>query len=119
LRLLLLVALFVRALVPAGFMPAVAAQGHGLTLVICSGSGGLQTITVDEEGKKLPAKSGKTSHEPCAFSGHLGIAAPSLDVATLLHVLEPARPPIVAANYFLPPVRAGPALGSRAPPFHS
>lgn len=119
LRLLLLFALITRALVPTGFMPVAAADGHGLTLVICNGSGELQFVTLDDEGKQVPSNSEKASHEPCAFAGNIGLTAPTLDVATLLHITETELALSVGSDVVLPPVCAGPPLGSRAPPHHS
>lgn len=119
LRYLLLFALLMRALVPVGYMPAAAADGHGLSLVICNGSGELQAIALDDQGNPVPPKSEKSSHEPCAFAGHVALSAPSFDAAILMHIVEADRVPVVALGVVRPPVRAGPPLGSRAPPHRS
>ncbi|MGD9784635.1 MAG: DUF2946 family protein [Hyphomicrobiaceae bacterium] len=117
-RHLLLCALLVRALVPAGFMPSAAADGHGLTLVICNGSGELLSVTPDD-GQQVPSKSEGGSHEPCAFAGHVALTAPAFEVTTLLSMPETEEGLNAGSDVVLPPARAGPPLGSRAPPNHS
>ena len=69
---LLGLALALRVLVPAGWMPA--AEGRGFAITMCSGSG-MEPAWVDAEGKvhkQAPAQGGD-SH--CAFAG---IGAPML-----------------------------------------
>ena len=119
--LVLLAAILVRAVVPAGFMLEASAAARGeLKLVICTGSGS----KVVDAGASGPSsehdQDGQGSqHEPCAF----GAGA----TAALQPVLIDADPPEIAASsaplrliaFILPPVRAGPTLGSRAPPLHS
>lgn len=114
-------ALAMKLLVPAGFMPVLGA--NGVEIVICSGSGPM-TMTMAVPGMAgalggdhdAPGK-----HEaPCAFSG---LAAPSLggaDVIQLAIALAAiialgvlftpiARRPIWA--FLRPPLRGPPALG--------
>lgn len=78
--LLLAAALLVKAVMPAGFMPAVS---NGVVLVqLCSGQG-LQTVAMT-----LPGETGDHDHDghgkadaPCAFAG---LASPSLAAADAL-----------------------------------
>ena len=70
---LLLCALFARALVPAGWMPAIA--GEGYTITLCTGAGAM-SVWVDGEGqvhKQKPSNSDRTD-QPCAFAGFLNAA---------------------------------------------
>ncbi len=116
----LLLSLFVlRALVPVGYMPDFSAVAQGVfKVVICSASGA-KTLTVDADGHEVPSKSDLSHDQPCAFAGLTKFATPVL--ATV--VVDPpaiAPQPVVSAHAELrPPVRAGPALGSRAPPLFS
>lgn len=63
---LVLIALLVRAVVPAGFMVAYAAEGaQGLTVVICT-EHGQKTIAVDESDDDQ--SNTKASHATCPFA---------------------------------------------------
>ena len=88
------VALFVRLLVPAGFMPQVA-HGH-VTIVSCPG---VMPAAVHGGGHHAPAHDG--FERPCAFAA-VAAAATVLAVAVLL------APPLAA--------RVGPVSRRRAPP---
>ncbi len=67
---LALAAVFYRALIPVGFMPASAAQvREGAVLVLCSG-GLLQTVE-----SQMPGKSGMHAYTECGFAA---AAAPGL-----------------------------------------
>lgn len=116
-RISLLVAfvLVLRSLMPAGYMPVQTA--NGISIVICT-SKGSKAVTVDADGKIVDDHGGGQVFEPCAFSG--------LGVIALAAVDAPLHAPDVteatgrfALSFGLPPIRAGPALGSRAPPLHS
>ena len=64
---LVVLAVFLRILVPAGWMPATSGNGYAITL--CTGIGSI-SAWVDDKGKihkEAPAKA-KTDH-PCAFAG--------------------------------------------------
>lgn len=118
---LLLIAVLFRALIPQGYMPDVSAGADGLIkFVICSGSGiGGKVVSLDGDGK--PAGGDQPSHigEPCVFAASLHVALPILASADV------PKPEFVAiaspqhAEAVLPPVRAGPQLGSRGPPLYS
>jgi hypothetical protein len=105
-----------RALIPVGFMPDFTGAAKGVyRVVICTGYGP-QSIDLDSNGKKIPSKHGTSQHQPCAFSTSATVASlnlPDVNVAPLGIVAE-----VVATRTFeaLPPARAGPAVGSRAPP---
>ncbi|RVT43689.1 hypothetical protein [Sphingobium algorifonticola] len=70
---LLLCALFARALVPAGWMPAIA--GEGYTITLCTGAGAM-SVWVDGDGqvhKQKPSNTDRTD-QPCSFAGFLNAA---------------------------------------------
>ncbi len=98
---LLLAALWLRALVPAGWMPVASADGVVLTL--CSGD----TVRHDSHGPVSPG------HEaPCAFAGIaplLAAAAPAIMPPALLALVVPAR-------LGDPGVRIAPPRAARPPP---
>lgn len=64
---LLALALAMRVLVPAGWMPA---AGQGLAITLCSGEGAV-TAWVDADGKihKHDPAQGSMADHPCAFAG--------------------------------------------------
>ena len=76
--------LFLRLLIPNGYMPSFAADG-AMSMVICSDQGAI-TIIVDDHGqpiknqKKSPEKS---HHTPCAFAmmGTIALADPIISFA--------------------------------------
>ena len=115
----LLIAVALRALIPTGYMPDFrSAQGGVLSMVICSATG---NKIVDVDGQGTPIKHGGQHHgsQACAFSGLAHLALGSLQ-------LLPGPTPefVTAANLtaddsWHPPVRAGPPVGSQAPPLHS
>lgn len=86
---LVALALLLRVIVPAGFMPA---AGQGFAITLCTGMGAV-AAWVDGEGhvhKGKPA-SGKDVHQPCAFAG-AGLAAHLPDMAGDVAVAMSARP---------------------------
>jgi hypothetical protein len=119
--LLLAVALFMKAVVPAGYMPTQA--GRTLTMTICSGSGP-QTIVMHMAGDRMPGGDedpdgnhhGANGH-PCTFSALAGPALAATDPVLLARALvfafvfallaaTPAPPR--APRYLLPPLRGPP-----------
>lgn len=117
----LTLALFaLRALVPVGYMPDLAAAGEGqVRIVICTGYGS-KSILVDEAGKPLADRdAGQTGHGDCPFGTASGAAFLAPEPA-----MAPVHPALV--QDFLSPVSAlsltppahGPPLGQRAPPIH-
>lgn len=68
LNVLALLALAVHSLLPAGFMLAATQAGDGVVaIVICTGHG-QQEITVDADGKQVPAKKQTGDAGVCAFA---------------------------------------------------
>jgi hypothetical protein len=107
LRHLAIIALLVRAMVPAGWMP----EAHG-GLVICS-AGTLGTIHHD--GDKTPAQA---SHEECAFAAvpHLAAAPDAPQIALpAFHAFaartDNARAQTIAARFSPASPRAPPLTG--------
>ncbi len=78
LHLLLLFALALRSLVPVGFMLAASssADGGALQVVICSGTGE-KLMSVDTDGKPLPAKPHHLDSNLCPYAaaGAAAVAA--------------------------------------------
>jgi hypothetical protein len=112
-----LMAMLVRALVPAGYMLAHADTGGGrhLTITMCLDHGGQQQVIDLDTGKpvdpsKLPGKAkGEDKQAPCVFAASAQVAPP----------LAPAQPVEFAAEYnvefgFVRDVR--PDQGIAAPP---
>lgn len=106
---LLALALALRVLVPAGWMPA---EGQGMAITLCSGEGAI-SVWVDAEGKihkHDPAKGSMADH-PCAFAG---MGAPMLggDVPAPSLALPAPRNEIAG----LTPAPAAIGQGLAAPP---
>jgi hypothetical protein len=119
LTVLSIVALTARSLVPSGFMLAPVAPGTGaMTVVMCTGHGP-QVLKLEADGKPIPAKPGKPRTELCAFVGFVLIDAPVVSGSAL--PADPYGTPVFfePSDTTLPPVRAGPSVGSRAPPYLS
>lgn len=116
---LLLVAFTLRALIPVGYMPDLAAASRGvLRIVICTAAGA-KLLTVDENGDPAPQERADHSDKPCAFSGLASVAVPALEAATV-GPPELGGPPLIARpSVEAPPARAGPAHRTRAPPLSS
>ncbi|WP_435641747.1 DUF2946 family protein [Micavibrio aeruginosavorus] len=70
---LVVLAVFVRAMVPVGYMPGDRDDGT-FTMVICSGFG-TQTITVDEHGQPITGEQ-QQSGEHCPFAPVLASDVP-------------------------------------------
>ena len=68
LNLLVGLAFLVRSLLPVGFMVAMSpAHGGSIEIVICTGHG-QQSLTLNEKGVPLPAKSPVSSTDVCPFA---------------------------------------------------
>jgi hypothetical protein len=101
-------------------MPDFRALSQGtFKVVICTASGS-KTLEVDSQGTTHPAAPG-TNHndQPCAFTGLAALNLPQLDIVTFEPVLAADAPLLAPLAVTLPPVRAGPILGSRGPPSYS
>lgn len=114
---ILLVVLLLRAMIPAGYMPDVGpASADSAGIVICSAHGSYTLGVNGAEQKSDPASQHKLT-EPCAFSGLAQTYIPVIGQPEVLPVAISTPVHYAAASQaVLPPVRAGPALGSRAPP---
>jgi hypothetical protein len=113
---LLLLAFALRALVPVGYMPDFEAAARGSYKIVICTTAGAQSIVIDEDGNKVPQKHGDHNDQPCAFAGMAAFVDVQFKIA-------PLAVPVTFADLFafresvvLPPTRAGPVLGSRAPP---
>lgn len=116
-----LLALAMRMVVPAGWMPSMVAGKATITL--CTGTGtGMVEAWVDAEGKihkESPAKK-SAGDQPCAFAGlNAAVDAPALDFASLPLPFAPQMPQSNAATSVAiglglaappPPATAPPAL---------
>lgn len=106
---LALLALMLRAAVPAGYMVA---QDHGPHLVICSGHAAVAAETGDK-----PSKDRQKPDQPCAFAGtHVALEAPVVP-APVPHAQAPTKT-VVLARAALSPGRglAAPPPPSTGPP---
>jgi hypothetical protein len=115
---LIAIALLMKLVVPAGFMPVV--SGGSITIALCSGNGPEKIVmalpgAADQHGDK---GSGKTDM-PCGFAGHapsaLSLADPILLALAILFILATAfRLPAVMAParraFLRPHLRGPPAI---------
>ncbi|MGA1807345.1 hypothetical protein VHN57_17185 [Sphingobium sp. WW5] len=116
----LVLALMMKIVMPAGFMPTV--SNGRIVVSICSGTGPM-TMVITIPGLEH-GKSGSDGHQgkaeqPCAFSGlsapSLAAADPILLAAAILFVLALGTRPLVlrastAPPYLRPPLRGLPAI---------
>lgn len=115
----LLLTFVLRALIPQGYMPSFdMSAGGAIKLVICT-TQGAKIVSFDAEGQPHNDSSGQHSDQVCAFAG---LATASLEAPAAPEIPAPVR--LSVANpglerFVLPPVRAGPRLGSRGPPLLS
>jgi len=116
---LLIIMVVLKSLVPVGYMPDFSKGFTASTLVICSASGP-KIIDWSQIGDPTGEHQSTPSDDSvCPFAAwsdnglvkpdHQGL--PSLEFATVWSTAVPSA--------VLPPARAGPAVGSRAPPTHS
>lgn len=112
----LLFAFVLKALIPAGFMPEFSGpDGGSFKIVICTANG-TKILDADADGTPHDGSLAKHMGEPCALG--------SLTALTLPDMLATVAGPTIATQSLLPfelavslpPARAGPANGSRAPP---
>ena len=109
---LALAAVFYRALIPVGFMPASAAQvSAGAVLVLCSG-GLLQTAE-----PQAPGKAGMHAYTECGFAAAAAAPPPAVADAprfavASVPVISGALPAAPTLQLALPPPARGPPLFS-------
>ncbi|MGY6272555.1 DUF2946 family protein [Achromobacter denitrificans] len=118
---LALLALALRALIPAGYMPDSRALHDGrLEVTFCSAAGGPPSLALalSADGKDKAAHDAAGSGAQCPF-GLLAHLTPAPAAAPAALVPAPGRHvPFKPAQGALPSQGAhGPPLGSRAPPF--
>ncbi|OYU15535.1 MAG: hypothetical protein CFE37_05285 [Alphaproteobacteria bacterium PA4] len=110
---LLLLALWLRALTPAGWMPVFA--GDGVVMTLCSDAGGtIRQVDAGHDGKSAP-------EQPCAFAGLAPLAladAPALlppvaVVATAAATITRAALRLSPLRHQRPPAQGPPALPHR------
>lgn len=121
LSLLLAALVFLRALIPVGFMPQVAAGGGLIDIVICTGHG-LRTLTIlDPGGLAAPQPSNPDALESglCPFAAAGALAFVGLIVALLWPVGRTLRSLLDPPSAFRPPAVGFGALGPRAPPLQA
>ncbi len=111
-----LLAMFVRAIVPAGYMLAEADTPDGRYLVVqmCDGHTAAKVVDLDTgellDASKLPGKSdGKTSSTPCVFSIATPVGAPPV-------AIEPVVFQRAFAADFVVALAVAPGRGIAAPP---
>ena len=116
----LTLALFaLRALVPVGYMPDLAAARDGqVRIVICTGYGS-KSVVVDESGTPVEgqdeAKHGAAGDCPFGAAPAVALAVPDPAAVLALPDLRQAFHTPNDASALLPPAQ-GPPLGQRAPP---
>ncbi|MBY9061315.1 hypothetical protein K7957_00010 [Sphingomonas yunnanensis] len=115
---LLLIAMALRLIVPAGFMPAGAARG--LTLVACPEWGAVPTMAAHHAAHERTGHGEPHRHTepPCAFAG-LGLPtlaagdfsplAPRIDAVALAATAHGRALRLAAADRLRPPAQAPPA----------
>lgn len=111
-----LLALVVRAMVPAGYMPDFSATSQGLLKVVICGASGAKALAADAKLHDGPGQTQSAHDQPCTYSGMTVAAVASMEPAGL-HIpgtaIQHIGPHLVIV---LEPSRAGPVLGSRGPP---
>jgi hypothetical protein len=113
----LLVAFLLKALIPAGFMPEFSgADGGSFKIVICTANG-TKIVDAGIDGTPHDGSLAKHMGEPCALGSLAALTLPDMLATVASPSIEaPSLAPLHLA-VSLPPARAGPANGSRAPPF--
>lgn len=105
---LLLAAVFVRSLVPAGYMPAFSAQGT--PVVLCTAQGAI-VVSLDADGQPVETH----AQVECPFAFALGMAAAPPPAGTVEFPAAAAVPALVATPESVSAAAATP-FSARAPP---
>jgi hypothetical protein len=106
-------ALFVKIIVPPGFMVAAPQTTGGVALVICTGHGPLDAGAGHDKGGLTKSR----SDAPCAFAGHAAPPTPALGVAVPASTFTVyARPAGDIADLIPGRGLAAPPPPSQAPP---
>jgi hypothetical protein len=117
---LAMLAVGLKVLVPAGFMPDARSNALPFAVVLCTGQGMVtlqpgETLSRDGVPEKAPIQA---PHQPCVFAGH-GLAAPPpalLDHALADPVGFREPPPLRLIDLTPARVPTGPPLPARGPP---
>jgi hypothetical protein len=104
-------AILVRALVPAGWMPTVSADG-GTVISLCTGAGAVEMVLASDGTlhEKAPVGHDGANDHPCSFAG-MGQAFAAADPVVL-----PVSPPTDRADPPLKPGTISVGRGLAAPP---
>jgi len=110
-----LVAMLLRAILPAGWMPD-SASASGAAFVICTVNGPLRAA--QDAGKHRPGQDDRRQNDVCPFAASVHLAtptvtaviAPSTQVSSLAPGHAPARTVYNAARYSSQSPRAPPSL---------
>lgn len=115
---LLAMAVTIRALVPAGYMPD--ERAGVFELVVCSADGRLQTVSVDAEGRPVDDAGDHADRmEVCAFAGFTHAPAPDEPVVGGGAAdWRPAPTVVAAVGSPLSPEGLGAPPSARGPPPH-
>ena len=108
---LIVLALALRIMVPAGFMPS---TERSFALTICTGMD-TQTIWMDKSGtlhKEDPSKGKSVEHQPCAFAG----AAISADFLSSVSQIAMAPVALPILGFVKREVSVGAGLAAPPPP---
>jgi hypothetical protein len=113
----LLTAVFIRALIPAGYMvQAPRDDGGPAGLVICSAHGP-QRVDLPDAPVRSPDQAPESKIDAtCAFAGAPGTAAPPVATAIPVLAFASVAVPHPERDVFVPPVRPASERGSRGPP---
>jgi len=108
---LIVLALALRVVIPAGFMPS---SERGFALTICAGMD-TQTVWMDKSGKlhkEDPAKGKSVEHQPCAFAGAAMASDAPADTILI------AMPPVATAVpvFAMREISVGHGLAAPPPP---
>jgi hypothetical protein len=112
----LIAAFAMRAFIPAGYMPDFKAFAAGTFKVVICTATGVKSLAIDATtGQPVEQQAGHPE-QPCAFSGLAAIALPDITIAAAPCCVPVVAPSLPQREAEMPPARAGPANGSRAPP---
>ncbi len=108
---LIVLALALRIMVPAGFMPS---AERSFALTICTGMD-IQTVWMDKSGtlhKEDPSKGKSVEHQPCAFAG----AATAADITSAVPQIAMAPVALPTPSFTKSEVSVGAGLAAPPPP---
>lgn len=113
----MLLALYLRILIPAGYMPTFSAQG--IVVELCSGESG-KTIIIDLGSKPENEKQKHAADSPCVFAAGLGhtllthaaplYAPPAIYGGTVVGIIARARFAAIRLAAPPPPAQGPPSL---------